>query len=112
MTGDGVQDADLDRSCRLMAAEVESGRSLGQAMASRRPFTSGLPRLLQWAEKDRTMPEVLHMAGTMFEARARSNSTFAGTVVSVLCVLMVMGMVMIIPALFLPLITLISKLSG
>ena len=52
------------------------------------------------------------MAGTMFEALARSNSTFTGTVVTVLCVLMVLGMVMIIPALFLPLITLISKLSG
>jgi len=112
LTGEGVQDAEIDHACQIMAAEVESGRSLAQAMASRRPFTSGLPKLMQWAEKDRTMPEVLHMAGSMFEARARSNSTFAGTVVSVLCVLLVLGMVMIIPALFLPLITLISRLSG
>ena len=46
----------------------------------------GFPNLLHWAETNRNLPEVLHMAGSMFESRARSHSTFAGTVVSVLCV--------------------------
>jgi type II secretory pathway component PulF len=112
LTGEGVQDAELDDSCRIMADEVESGRSLAQAMSEKRLFPSGLPNLLRWAERDTSLPEVLHMAGAMFEARARSSSTFTGTVVSVLCVLLVLGMVMVVPGLFLPLITLISRLSG
>ena len=95
-----------------MADEVESGRSLTQAMAEKRVFPSGLSSLLSWAERDKNLPEMLHMAGTMFETRARSHSTFTGTAVTVLCVLLVLGMLTVIPALFLPLITLISRLSG
>ena len=33
-------------------------------------FPVGLPRLLWWAENQKSVPEVLHMAGSMFEARA------------------------------------------
>jgi type II secretory pathway component PulF len=112
LTGEGVQDADLDDTCRAMACEVESGRSLAEAMTDKRLFPRGLPGLLRWAERDKSLSEVLHMAGTMFETRARSHSTFAGTAVTVLCVLLVLGMLMVIPALFLPLFTLISRLSG
>jgi type II secretory pathway component PulF len=81
-------------------------------MAAKRLFPPGLPSLLRWAERDKSLSEVLHMAGRMFETRARSHSTFTGTAVTVLCVLLVLGMLMVIPALFLPLITLISRLSG
>jgi general secretion pathway protein F len=112
LTGQGVQDADVDYACRGMAKEVEAGRTLSHAITARRPFAPGLPKLLEWGETNRNLPEVLHMAGSMFESRARSSSTFAGTVVSVLCVFLVLSMVMIIPALFLPLITLIGRLSG
>jgi general secretion pathway protein F len=112
LTGEGVQDADIDSSCQAMAKKVESGRLLSQAMEERRSFPFGLPRLVRWAENEQGLPEVLHMAGAMFESRARSHSTFVGTVFNVLCVLLVLAMVMVIPALFLPLITLISKLSG
>jgi general secretion pathway protein F len=112
LTGEGVQDADIDDACRAMAHQVESGASLTQAMSDERLFPPGLPSLLRWAETDKSLPEVLHMAGAMFEARARSQSTFTGTAVSVLCVLLVLGIVMVIPGLFLPLITLISRLSG
>jgi len=112
LTGEGVQDADFDASCRLMANEVESGRSLSQAMAPRRLFPLGLPRLLRWAEGQTSLSEVLHTAGSMFEARARSQSTFVGSALTVLCVLPVLFIVLTVPALFVPLITLISRLSG
>jgi general secretion pathway protein F len=112
LTGEGVQDADLLDSCRRMADQVESGRSLAEAMAGRRRFHSGLPRLLRWAEKEMSLPDVLHMAGTMYEARAKAQATFLGAVLRVLCVFLVLSMMSIVPALFIPLITLISKLSG
>jgi type II secretory pathway component PulF len=112
LTGEGVQDADVDASCRLMANQVESGRSLSQAMEKVWLFPVGLPRLVRWAENQESLPEVLHMAGSMFESRGRSYSTFVGTVLNVICVLLVFQMVLVVPALFLPLITLISRLSG
>ena len=112
LTGEGVQDSDVDASCRLMANQVESGRSLSQAMEKARLFPVGLPRLVRWAENQESLPEVLHMAGAMFESRGRSYSTFVGTVLNVICVLLVFQMVLFVPALFLPLITLISRLSG
>jgi type II secretory pathway component PulF len=112
LTGEGVQDSDIDASCRGMANQVELGRSLSQAMQTARRFPVGLPRLVRWAENQESLPEVLHMAGAMFEARGRTYAAFVGTVLNVICVLVVFNMVLFVPALFLPLITLISRLSG
>jgi type II secretory pathway component PulF len=112
LTGEGVQDFDVDASCKLMANQVETGRTLSQAMGKGRQFPRGLPRLVAWAEQQKSLPEVLHMAGEMFESRARSYSTFVGAVLNVVCVLLVFFMIMVVPALFIPLITLISRLSG
>jgi general secretion pathway protein F len=112
LTGEGVQDADIDTSCRLMAGQVEMGRSLSQAMENVRLFPLGLPHLVRWAETQESLPEVLHMAGSMFESRGRSYSTFVGTALNVICVLLVFSMVLVVPALFMPLINLISRLSG
>ncbi len=108
LTGEGVQDSDVDASCRIMA---KAGRVGPFALASHGQaplFPVGLPRLLRWAENHESLPEVLHMAGAMFESRGRTYSTFVGTVLNVICVLLVMSMVMVVPALFVPLITLIS----
>ena len=112
LTGEGVEDADLNAASRVLADQVESGRSLAYAMAERAIFPVGLPRLLRWAENQKSLPEILHMAASMLEARARSQSTFVGIVLNFLCLLLVLGMALVVPALVLPLITLISRLSG
>jgi type II secretory pathway component PulF len=112
LTGQGVQDAEFDVSCGVVAQRVESGRSLAQAMGERRLFPAGLPRLLLWAEGQKSLTDVLHIAGSIFEARARSQATFVGWVMTVLCLFPVLSIVLVVPALFIPLFTLISKLSG
>ena len=112
LTGEGVENADIDGACSLMAGQVESGRTLAQAMADRPIFPFGLPRLLRWAENQKSFPEVLHMAGFMFEARARSQSAFVGVVLNFFCLMLVFCMVMAVPMLFVPVITLISRLAG
>jgi hypothetical protein len=55
---------------------------------------------------------VLQMAGAMCESRARTHSMLVGAILNVLCALLVLSLVMVVPALFVPLITLISRLSG
>jgi general secretion pathway protein F len=112
LTGEGVQDADIDSSCQAMARDVEAGGPLSVAIRQRGMHLMGLAGLVRWAEHQRSLPEVLHTAGSMFEVRARSHAAFAGTVLTFLCVLLVFSIVLSIPALILPLITLISKLSG
>jgi len=113
LAGEGVQNTDLDRACQRMAGEVEPGGTLAQAMASRPELPSGLARLLRWATYQNAIAEILHMAGEMFEARARSQAMFAGTVMAVLSVVIVLwGVFSVIIGLMLPMITLITKLSG
>ena len=64
-------------------------------MARRRAFPPRLPRLLRWAEKQGSLPEVLHMAGEMFAARASAQATFAATALSVACfVLILLGVIL------------------
>ncbi len=113
LAGVGVQNTELDRACLIMADEVEQGQSFAEAMASRPELPSGLARLLRWATKQNAIAEILHMAGEMFEARAKSQATFAGTVMAVLSVVIVLwGVFSVIGGLMLPMVTLISKLSG
>jgi type II secretory pathway component PulF len=113
LTGEGVENTDLDRACLAMSDDVERGSSLAQAMLSQRALPPALPRLIQLAGDRGAIGEILHMIGEMFEARARSHASFAGTVMAVLSVTSVLcGMVMVVIGLFLPLITLISRLSG
>jgi general secretion pathway protein F len=113
LTGEGIQNVDLDRACQVMAAEIERGRTLSEAMAAQVHFPTGLPRLLRWAQGHGAIAEILHTAGEMFEARARGQATFAGTVVAVLSIIFVLwGIFTVIIGLMLPMITLISRLSG
>ena len=112
LTGEGVQDADVERTCLRMADAVESGQDLARAMAERRLFPVGLPRLVRWGERQGSLTEVLHMAGEMFEARASAHATFAGTVLGVLAVLLILwGLFTVVGGLMLPLVNLIYKLS-
>ncbi|MGE3820166.1 MAG: type II secretion system F family protein [Isosphaeraceae bacterium] len=113
LAGIGVADARFERAGRGMAGDVASGLSLSQAVLRQRVFPRGLTRLLRWAEGHQSLPEALTMAGQMFEARARSQSTFAGALLSVLTVLvLLLGISAVILGVFLPMITLISRLSG
>jgi type II secretory pathway component PulF len=113
LTGEGVEDASVDLACRRMAESVESGRSLALAMGERRLFPAGLPRLVYWGTRQGSLPEVLDMAAAMFESRASAQAVLAGTVLSILSVFLVLwGLLTVILGLMLPLVTLISRLSG
>lgn len=112
LTGEGLEDSGMNRACDRMAREVESGRSFADAMSRIRRFPPSLPRLIGWAENHMTLPEVLHLAAALFETQARSQAALISMIVTVASVLNVLAVVLVIPVLFLPLITLISRLSG
>ena len=113
LAGESVQDSAIQSGSRSMAAGVEEGQSLAQAMRGCKPFPPRLPRLLHWGEERGTLPDVLHMAGEMFAARAAAHSSFASAALSVACfVLVIIGVNLVVLGLMLPMISLIARLSG
>jgi type II secretory pathway component PulF len=113
LAGSGVGDASIDRACRALGQDVRGGMSLSEAIVRQPVFPKGLAPLLRWAEGHEGLPGSLHMAGEMFESRARAQATFAGTVIGVLAwITIVAGITWIVVGLIFPLITLISRLSG
>jgi len=111
--GTGVKDASVERATVGVSKDVAGGMSLADAVSRRSVFPSGLARVLQWAEKSRSLPESLRMVGEMFASAARSQAEFAGTFLSVLAVLSILfGAATFVVGLLLPMIILISKLSG
>ena len=113
LTGEGVGDASIDRACKALGGDVDGGMPLSAAIARQPIFPKGLPRLLDWAEGQQTLAESLQMAGEMYAARARSQASFAGSVLSVVAVISILiGISSGIIGLFVPLINLIVRLSG
>jgi type II secretory pathway component PulF len=113
LTSQGVRDSAIDRACGAMARDIEGGMSLADSIGRCRGFPRGLHQVLRWAEGHQSLPATLHMAGEMFEARARTQASFAGTVLFVIAVIAILfGVATMILGLFLPLITLISRLAG
>jgi type II secretory pathway component PulF len=113
LAGEGVGDTRLRKVSLSMTDEVAEGLPLSQAMERQAVFPLGLPRLLRWAEGHQSLPDALRMAGEMFGARARAQANFAGTVLGVLAVVSILaGITCAVVGLFLPLVTLISRLSG
>lgn len=85
LAGEGVQHDRLAIAARGMAAGVESGQDLGAAAARRRELPRGLGGLLRWGEDRGALPQVLHMAGEVFAARASARAASVATVVTIGC---------------------------
>jgi type II secretory pathway component PulF len=113
LSANGVRDAYLARACRAVAVEIEQGRSLSESIGSKSQFSSDLLPLIVIGERASTLGDAFQSAAEMFEGRASTQSrnlevfllpaTFL--VIICFCGLIVLG-------LFIPLISLISTLTG
>jgi type II secretory pathway component PulF len=113
MAGGATRDPDLAWGGRAAAAGVVAGELLPRAVARAGVFPNGFARLIDWAEGGGSLPGALRVAGALFEARARPQARAAGAVFTVIVVMMVLfGVGFMIAALYMPLIQLISELSG
>ena len=113
LAGDGVRDAGLARASREAASDVEAGHDLAAALARRPGFPAGYTRLVAWGEGNRALADVLHVLGSMYEARARAHAAFLGALGNVLATLLVLGMILfVLLALLLPILAMISAFSG
>ena len=109
----GVADGYLAGGCREVATEVEQGRLLCASLASKRQFPPSLIPLVEWGQQTPAVPEAFRAAAEMFEGRTESQGVFLETIalpVTFLVIVIFTGFA--ITAMFLPLISLIQKLSG
>lgn len=113
LTALAVLDTAVRRTGQSMSKDIEQGLPLSLSISRHRYFPKGFARVLKWAEGHQSLPQSLHMLGEMFEARARTQAEFAGTVIGVLTILSILsGVAFVVVGLFLPLIMLVSRLSG
>lgn len=113
LVGEGVSDPDIAHVSRRLEHQVREGVALEKAIESEGWFPVAMRSMLAWAQTHQSLPEGLHMVGDMFEARAHAQASFVGTFLgtsTVILVLLAIGLT--VAALFIPLIQLISRLSG
>ncbi len=116
LAGSSVGDAEVAEACDRMGRAVEGGEPLSTAIRLWESIPAGLGQLFRWSEDRRNLPGALHLAGDMFESRARSQSSYASNVLATFLLLLILWWIgFAIATLYLPLFTminLISRLSG
>jgi type II secretory pathway component PulF len=113
LTAAGLHDSDLAHGCRQVAADVESGRVLYESMAAQRQFPASLIPVVEWGQRAPALPDAFRAAADMFEGRIRSQGSLLEAILLPIIVLVITAYVgMFVISLFLPLISLIERLSG
>ncbi len=112
LAGRGVNDAELARAARGLGASVEDGWTFADALRTWPRCPAGLAQVLADSEGRDDLAPALHLAGDMFEVRARSHSSFVSALFAAVTLLIVVwGGAFVIMALYLPLFNLIAKLA-
>jgi len=112
LTADGVRASDLSDACRRVAFEVESGQPLAESLSHYWQFPAVLAPFVRWAQETKNLPEAFCAAAETCEARVQSQLSLVETVIPPIMFLTVITSVLfIIRASFLPLLSLIEKLT-
>ncbi len=113
LAGQAVRDAEVADACGRMRRAVEGGEPLSSAFLIWKSIPAGLGQLFHWSEGHGNLSESLHLAGDMFESRARSQASFASSVLATFLLLLILWWIgFALAALYLPMITMIGRLSG
>lgn len=112
VAADGLRSAALRRACGVVAGRIEQGLSPSAAMAGLGVFPPTLRPLVVWGEQTSSLGEAFQTAAEMFELRTRVQTALVEVLFPPLIFLFICGMVAVtVMALFIPLISLIQKLS-
>jgi type II secretory pathway component PulF len=112
-TADAINSAYVADGCRRLAEDVTAGRDFAAAIDRLPQFPPSLAFQLTWGHRHSALPETCEAAAEMFADRAAAQLNLVRIVVPPLVFLIVIGtFVSLISATVLPMISLISKLSG
>ena len=104
----------LAQSTDDMIDMVRHGDDLATAIELQVAVPDGVADLVRWSQQNgRDGAEGLRVSAALFEARSRSQTRFLSSLFTVMAVLVVSWLILVITlAIFLPLISMISRLSG
>jgi general secretion pathway protein F len=114
LAGEATGDAEVLGATREMSRRLAAGSSLADASRSAgSTFPEALKRVIAWAEPADSLPPALHLAGDVLLSQAQARGALARVVFTILVfLLVVLGLFVGVVSLFLPLVQLISLLSG
>jgi type II secretory pathway component PulF len=109
----GLSDPYLSWACRESAVQVENGHKLSAAMQRTGWFPQSLIPFVQWGEQANTLPEAFSSANKMYEGRAESqNLSLTAIFLPIMFILIVLLAGISVLAIMMPLISLITSLTG
>ncbi|MGO9114175.1 MAG: type II secretion system F family protein [Thermoguttaceae bacterium] len=112
LTSIALQGTVLSGQCRTAAAAVERGMPSDQALMNAR-FPDSLTALVAWGQQKSCLAESFRAAAESFEARSNSQSALLDMILLPLIYMTIITFVgLTIVAIMMPLISLISNLSG
>jgi len=112
LSAEGVSNENVGQLSRSMAEGIARGRNLSQMLASERRIPASLVPLVRWGEESGDLAEALGMGREMLEERVRIRSLWLKTALPpVLFICIGSGVLLVVGALFYPLISLISCLT-
>ena len=113
LAGQGVGNAEIAAAARQLAGEVESGQLLNESATRLARFPAALAHSLRLSENTQSLAESLRLAAEMCEGRAIIDSELVFRIAppfTMAFILFVLGF--IVTGLFMPLLKLITELSG
>ncbi|HQU45405.1 MAG TPA: type II secretion system F family protein, partial [Pirellulales bacterium] len=119
IAGRGCEDASLRYASQKVAAGVQSGRALSDALMARREFPDSMGPMVRWGEQaagtarsTSALADALRTAAEMFEGRVETQLGLLRAVVPPLAFLFVLwGAAFLMSASLLPMVSLIEKLT-
>ncbi|MEX0819084.1 MAG: type II secretion system F family protein [Pirellulaceae bacterium] len=108
----GIENAYVGRIANDLAAGTSAGQSLSELLATNRPLPASLVPLIRWGERVGLLHEALEMARELFDCRVRVRALMLQAILPpILFILIACSVVMVIAALFAPLVNLVEGLS-
>ena len=112
-TADGLADPFMARACRGAALDVQRGLPLSEAMAARSWIPRGLIPFIERGEAMNALPDAFDSAATMYEGRMDAQSApLVAILVPIILFIMMTFVGLTVLAIFMPLIQLITRLTG
>ncbi len=112
LTADGIGDADLASGCREAAELIESGASLADATSGLPQFVPTTRPIFAWGESHSALPQAMDTLGQMATQRVQLRADLLRAVLPPAVFLGVASVGLCIISLFMPLVALITNLTG
>ena len=112
LTTDGIGDADLASGCRQAAARVESGATLADAVRDLPQFVPTTQPIFAWGESQAALPEAVDTIGQTAIGRLQLRAEMLRAVLPPGVFLGVAVVLFYVLALFMPLVSLVTNLTG